>query len=390
MSERTDKAPVIQFPKSEVNRLKRKGRVDEVFTVLVIVLVCVGLVCLYSASYADAYYYQEGNTAYYAVRQGIFAVFGLVVMFVASKFDYHKFHYFAIPVLLVALGIMATIKIIPGWWVTLNGARRWINLGFTTFQPSELAKFAAILCAASLATIYGPQKMRTVKYGVIPFFGIIGIIALELYWQRHLSAMIIVGVTVLVIIFIAGTPFKWLGAIGGLGAGGVALYILTKGYAGLRVQAWLHPENFPRKEGYQALQSFMAIGSGGLWGLGLGQSRQKHLYLPMPANDFIFSIICEELGFVGAVLIILLFAALICRGYVIAMRASDRFGTLLAAGITTQIALQVIINFGVVSGLLPVTGASLPFFSYGGTSLVMLLGEMGILLNISKSISETE
>lgn len=370
-------------------RVEKRGHLDQPLLLLTMLLLGMGLICLFSASYATAYNNFQGNSTYFIFRQGIFAVGGVVVMLVASKFDYHKLHYFAIPSLVLAVAVMATIKI-PGLkslWVNSNGAIRWIQLkGIGTFQPSELAKIAVILCFSSLATIYGPKKMHTLRYGILPFMGIIGVFAVEMMWEKHLSGTLIIAAIGMMIIYFGGANLFWFG-LGGCGVGAAALWYLSSergSYALQRIKIWLDPFSDPRGAGWQGVQSQLAIGSGGFWGLGLGQSRQKHLYLPEPANDFIFAVWCEEMGFVGAVLLVVLFALLIWRGFYIALHASDKFGTLLAAGITTQIAVQTILNLCVVTGLLPITGAALPFFSYGGTALLIQLAEMGILLSISR------
>ena len=374
-------------PVEPVERVERCGHIDQPLLLLTLLLLGLGLICMFSASYATAYDTQDGNSTYFILRQGVFAAGGLVVMLIASKFDYHKLHYFAIPSLIVAVAVMATIKI-PGlknMWVNINGAIRWIQLpGIGTFQPSELAKIAVILCFSSLSTIYGRKKMRTLRWGILPFMGIIGIFAVEMMWEKHLSGTMIIAAIGMVIIFFAGANLFWFG-LGGCGIAAAAIwYVSSHRYAMDRIKIWLDPFSDPRGAGWQGVQAQLAIGSGGFWGLGLGQSRQKHLYLPEPANDFIFAVWCEEMGFVGAVILVVLFALLIWRGYYIALNASDKFGTLLAAGITTQIAVQTILNLCVVTGLLPITGASLPFFSYGGTALLIQLAEMGILLAISR------
>ena len=370
-------------------RVETCDHLDQPLLMLTLLLLGLGLVCLFSASYATAYENQDGNSMYFIIRQGIFAAAGVVAMLVISRWDYHKLHYVAIPSLLVAAGVMATIKI-PGinqMWVTINDATRWIRLpGLGTFQPSELAKVAVILSFSSLATIYGKKKMHTLRWGILPFMGILGVFAVEMLWEKHLSGTMIIAVIGMAIIYFGGANLAWFG-IGGVGVVGAALlYIKKNKYALARVQIWLDPFSDMLGGGWQGSQSQMAIGSGGFWGLGLGQSRQKHLYLPEPANDFIFAVWCEELGFVGGVLLVILFAMLIWRGYYIALNASDKFGTLLAAGITTQIAFQTFLNLAVVTGLFPITGASLPFFSYGGTALLIQLAEMGILLAISRKM----
>ena len=230
------------------------------------------------------------------------------------------------------------------------------------------------------------KRMKTFTYGVVPFLVIIGFFGFLLMREPHLSATIIIAVTGIVIIFMAGAHIGKLAALGVVGVAAVLWIVFGLGYGLDRINMWLDPTLDPQGDGYQILQSLYALGSGGMWGLGLGQSRQKHLFLPEPQNDFIFAIICEELGFVGGALILVIFAAFVVRGYYIALRARDNFGSLLVAGFTTQIALQIILNIGVVTGLLPVTGASLPFFSSGGTSLVILFAELGVVLSVSRQI----
>ncbi len=370
-------------------KVQKTGTMDRPLLLLIFLLVGLGLLCLFSASYATAYDSKDGNSTFYIFRQAIFAVGGSAAMLVLSRRNYHKLHYLAIPSLILAVAVMATIKV-PGlknMWVTINQATRWIKIPLAgTFQPSELAKIAVILCFSSLATIYGKKKMHTLRYGILPFMGIIAVFAVEMYWEKHLSGTALIAAIGMVIIFIGGANIFWFG-LGGVGVAAAGIwYIKSHEYAMTRIRVWLDPFLDYRGKGWQGAQSQIAIGSGGLWGLGLGQSRQKHLYLPEPANDFIFSVWCEEMGFVGAVLLVVLFAALIWRGYYIALHCPDKFGTLLAAGITTQIAVQTILNLCVVTGLLPVTGASLPFFSYGGTALLIQLAEMGILLAISREL----
>ncbi len=385
-------APPVRAEKPARNpeeKVQKTGTMDRPLLLLIFLLVGLGLLCLFSASYATAYDSKDGNSTFYIFRQAIFAVGGSAAMLVLSRRNYHKLHYLAIPSLILAVAVMATIKV-PGlknMWVTINQATRWIKIPLAgTFQPSELAKIAVILCFSSLATIYGKKKMHTLRYGILPFMGIIAVFAVEMYWEKHLSGTALIAAIGMVIIFIGGANIFWFG-LGGVGVGAAGIwYIKSHEYAMTRIRVWLDPFLDYRGKGWQGAQSQIAIGSGGLWGLGLGQSRQKHLYLPEPANDFIFSVWCEEMGFVGAVLLVVLFAALIWRGYYIALHCPDKFGTLLAAGITTQIAVQTILNLCVVTGLLPVTGASLPFFSYGGTALLIQLAEMGILLAISREL----
>ena len=267
---------------------------------------------------------------------------------------------------------------------SVNGAQRWINIAGIQFQPSEIAKFTMILLFARLTRNFGPAAKKF-RYGVLGFAGALLGILIPLALEKHLSAIMLMGAVAVVMMFVAGTSPKWLLAGAAAAAVFVVVYVSLMGYAGDRITAWLHPEQDPSDTGYQILQSLYAIGSGGLFGLGLGKSKQKYLYLPFQYNDYIFAVICEELGLAGAALIVLLFSALILRGYRIALWAPDRFSTVLAAGLVTLIAVQTVLNLCVVTNLLPSTGIALPFFSYGGTALAVNLGEMGIVLGISRN-----
>lgn len=377
-----------QINETEILEPRPTGKIDVPFLALTLILLALGLVCLFSASYSVGYYYQDGNSTYFVVRQSAFALFGLVAMYIASRFKYYRWISISLPLFIASILLLASIKIVPSIWVTVNEATRWIGIGdVLTFQPSEITKFAVIILFASVATVLGPKRMKKVYIGILPFVAVIGIIALMLSWEPHISATVIIAGIGLVIIFLAGASVPWLVGFGLTGAAGLGgLIFLKKNYAFTRLKVWLDPFSDAMGKGWQGVQSQVAVGSGGFWGLGLGQSVQKHLYLPEPANDFIFAVICEEMGFLMTTMIVILFAALIWRGYYIAAHAGDRFGSLLAAGITTQIAIQVIINMFVVTGLFPITGASLPFFSYGGTSLTMLLAEVGVLLGVSRSM----
>ena len=270
---------------------------------------------------------------------------------------------------------------------SVNGARRWINLGGIQFQPSEVAKFTMILMFARLTRNYGARAEKF-RFGVLGFGTAMLGILIPLALEKHLSAILLMGMVGVVMMFVAGTRARWLLAGAGAAAVFVVAYVSLMGYAGDRITAWLHPERDPGDTGYQILQSLYAIGSGGLFGLGFGKSRQKYLYLPFQYNDYIFAVICEELGFFGAAAIVMLLSALILRGYWIALHAQDRFSTVLASGLVTLIAVQAVLNLGVVTNLLPSTGIALPFFSYGGTALAVNLGEMGIVLSISRHRGE--
>ena len=359
----------------------RAKQVDIPFLILVLLLLTVGLVMLYSASYAQSQYdtHYEISTKYLQ-KQGVCALLGLLCMWLFSRISAEFWLKVAWPVYAVSI-VLLLLVLVAG--ASVNGAKRWISIAGIQFQPSELAKFAMILLLARLTRTFGSDA-KQFRYGVLGFgcamLGLLVPLALE----KHLSAIMLMGLVGVVMMFVAGTGTKWLVAGAVAAVGFVLVYITFMGYAGDRVTAWLHPESDPSDTGYQILQSLYAIGSGGLFGRGLGRSRQKYLYLPFQYNDYIFAIICEELGLVGAVLIMALFALTISRGYWIALRARDRFSTVFAAGLVTLIAVQTVLNLCVVTNLLPSTGIALPFFSYGGTALAVNLGEMGIVLSISR------
>ncbi len=367
------------------DRPPRATDVDIPFLVLVLLLLGVGLTMLYSASYAQSEY----DTGYtmstkYLQKQGVCALLGLVCMWAFSRVPAQVWQKLAWPIYGGSIVLLLSVLVVGE---SVNGARRWINIAGIQFQPSELAKFSMILLLARLTRKFGTSA-KEFRYGVLGFgFAMLGLLV-PLALEKHLSAIMLMGMVGVVMMFVAGTSPKWLLAGAGAAAVFVLIYITFMGYAGDRVTAWLHPEQDPGDTGYQILQSLYAIGSGGLFGLGLGKSKQKYLYLPFQYNDYIFAIVCEELGLIGAVLIIALFAATIARGYWIALRGVDRFSTVLAAGLISLIAVQTVLNLGVVTNLLPSTGIALPFFSYGGTALAVNLGEMGILLSISRHRNE--
>ncbi|MCI7727135.1 MAG: putative lipid II flippase FtsW [Clostridiales bacterium] len=361
---------------------KRAGNtVDYPFAFLVMLLLTVGLTMLYSASYAQSEYdtgYQISTK--YLQKQGACALIGLAAMFFFSRIPARAWYRLAWPLYGVSIVLLLSVLVIGQ---EVNGAKRWINLAGIQFQPSEVAKFTVIVLFARLTRLFG-QDAKRFRYGVLGFGGALMGILIPLALEKHLSAIMLMGMVAVVMMFVAGTSPKWLLAGAAAAAVFVVVYISFMGYAGDRVTAWLHPEQDPGDTGYQILQSLYAIGSGGLFGLGFGKSRQKYLYLPFQYNDYIFAICCEELGLIGALAIIVLFSVTILRGYWIALHARDRFSTVLAAGLVTLIAVQTILNLCVVTNLLPSTGIALPFFSYGGTALAVNLGEMGIVLQISR------
>lgn len=355
--------------------------VDIPFFVMIVLLLCVGLTMLYSASYAQSEY----DTGYaistrYLQKQAVCAAIGLVAMIAFSRIPAEVWLRLAWPLYGASIALLLSVLL---FGESVNGARRWINVAGIQFQPSEVAKFTLILLFARLTKGFG-SSAKEFRYGVMGFGTAMLGILIPLALEKHLSAILLMGMVGVVMMFVAGTSPKWLLAGAGAAVAFVLVYISLMGYAGDRVTAWLHPEQDPGDTGYQILQSLYAIGSGGLFGRGFGKSRQKYLYLPFQYNDYIFAIICEELGFVGALLIMALFSAMILRGYWIALRAKDRFSTVFAAGLVTLIAVQTVLNLCVVTNLLPSTGIALPFFSYGGTALAVNLGEMGIVMSISR------
>lgn len=371
--------------------------IDWPLLIFLIILLAFGLVMLFSASYPNGYYY-EGDSYYYIRRQGIMVAVGVVAMLFISTFDYHHFHRLAWPIYGGAILLLLMVLLFKGTVIApLEGdANRWLKLGPIGFQPSEVAKFALItMCAHHISQ--HADKMNTLRSGVFPFLWMIGIPAMLVMAENHLSGTIIILALGAILMLVGGTQFRYFVPIVAFVGAAVLFLVINKdrlidmfpnSYQILRIVGWFDPFNPPDGvDTWQTRQSLYAIGSGGIKGVGLGQSRIKYLYLPEPQNDFIFAIVCEELGFIGALFVIMLFCLLIWRGMVVSINAKDRFGMLLGLGITFQIGLQVVLNICVVTNTLPNTGISLPFFSYGGTAMLMLLGEMGILLNISRSSS---
>ena len=382
-------APERNLYAKEDRRLKLRAAqgVDIPFLMLVLLLLGVGLVMLYSASFAQSEY----DTGYeistkYLQKQAVCAGLGLVCMWGFSRIPADFWMRSAWLVYGTSIALLLSVLVMGE---SVNGARRWINIAGIQFQSSEIAKFAMIVLFARLTRLFGSDA-KDFRHGVLGFsLALLGILV-PLALEKHLSAIMLIGMVGVAMMFVAGTRLKWLGAGAAAAALFVVIYVTFMGYAGDRITAWLHPEQDPGDTGYQILQSLYAIGSGGLFGLGLGKSRQKYLYLPFQYNDYIFAIICEELGLIGALLIIVLFSATIIRGYWIALRARDRFSTVLAAGLVTLIAVQTALNLGVVTNLLPSTGIALPFFSYGGTALAVNLGEMGVVLSVSRQRNLTK
>ncbi|WP_242964685.1 putative lipid II flippase FtsW [Flavonifractor sp. An100] len=385
-----------------------RGPMDLPFLMLTLMLVGIGLIMVFSASYASAYYDSsasvQNNPLYYIRRQAMFAGVGLVIMYLISKINYQTFRILSIPML--AGSIFLLVLVLTPLGVTINGAQRWLKMlvfAGPTYQPSEIAKITVIIFfAARLSkretekkrkftnrTLTGRTLNRLEHIGfleLVPYGAVLGTVLLLVVLEPHMSGTILIMVGAAAVLFAAGINLWWFIGTGGLAVLGLTLIIAATDYMTNRIKLWLNPWEDPRGLGYQTIQSLLAIGSGGLLGLGLGKSRQKFLYIPEPENDFVFPIVVEELGFIGGAIVLILFALLILRGYWLALHARDKFGTLTIVGIITLLAAQVFLNIGVVTNLIPNTGISLPFFSYGGTALVIHMAEMGIILSISRQI----
>ena len=367
----------------KLRRAAARPGLDVAFLAILLLLLCYGLLMLYSAGYAVALY-RRGDAYAYIRPQLLFAALGVAAMYAASLVDYHIWHRLAWPLLGVSLVLVVIVLFMPEY----NGCKRWLVLpGLGTLQPSEIAKFSVVLVFSHIISL-NHDRMKTFSTGVLPFGLVLGAVAVLMLLEPHLSGTVLILGIGAVLMFVGGTGLRWFGIAAALGVGAVAAAVVLLPdlvpYAAGRLASWQDPFADPLGEGHQTIQSLYAIASGGLVGLGLGNSRQKYLYVPEPQNDFIFSILCEELGFAGAALVILLFLALFLRGMSIAVRARDKFGALLVVGFVTQVILQAVLNIAVVTNTIPNTGISLPFFSSGGTSLMMLLGEMGIVLSVSR------
>ncbi len=366
-------------------RKNKMGSIDYGIFYSVIILVCIGVVMVYSASSYTAMF-QKGDSMHFLKKQLVFAPLGIVAMYFMMCFDYHKIKQYTAALMVVSVPLLLAVFLFPG----SNGAQRWIMIGPLSFQPSELAKYVVVLFLAMSIERKG-EEIKDFRKGIIPYLIISGAYAAIVLAEKNLSIASVIMIVTFIMLFAAGGRFKHLfGYVApALVAAAVAFTVLEP-YRMKRLMSFTNPWKYPTGDGYQLIQSFYALGAGGITGLGLGQSRQKTLYMPEPHNDFIFSIIGEELGLIGCLIIIALFVILVWRGIVVAMKAKDVYGSLLAVGITSVIAVQSLINIAVVTGSMPVTGVPLPFISYGGTSLVINLTVMGILLNISRQIEGKE
>lgn len=361
-----------------------KEKMDITFLALVLVLLGVGLVMLFSASYAYAHELY-GNSYRFIIRQAGFAVAGVVFMLIISKMNFRIWRNWAWLLYGISVAMLVIVLILPPLREGFD-YKRWIAIGGFSFQPSEVAKFSVVILLAHLISKY-QNRMQTLKFGILQLGGLLMLVCGLVVVETHLSATLLIFSMGIMLLVVGGIKRRYI-IVGGasvFGLGAVAILTGIVSYGSSRIQYWIDPWAAPTGEGYQTIQSLLSIGSGGLMGKGLGQSRQKYLWVPEPHNDFIFSIVSEELGYIGAMLIIILFALLVWRGFVIAMRCPDRFGSLTALGLIFQVGIQTALNIMVVTNTIPNTGISLPFFSYGGTALLILLAEMGVILSISRS-----
>ncbi|MCL2838941.1 MAG: putative lipid II flippase FtsW [Oscillospiraceae bacterium] len=368
---------------------KNKTYVDFPYLITVCIMIAFGLIMVFSASSAVSVRLHGDSWAIFR-QQAAWVAVGAIGMFVASNYDYKKLGKWAN----IGLGITIVMHIavlIPGLGISVGGATRWLGTQSVRFQPSEFAKIALILFfARHLST--NASKLKTFKGLLFPYMVVIGIMGGLLMFQPHFSATLLISVTLIVMLFVAGAKLWHFAVISAPAVPLLIWLVISAPYRLRRITAFLDPFNpeFVREESFQIVQSLYAIGSGGIFGVGLGRSRQKFLYLPEPHNDFIFSVIAEELGWIGVILVISLFIFLIKRGIKIAANAPDAFGTFLAVGITTLIGFQALVNIAVVTSSMPVTGMQLPFFSYGGTAMAVIMTAMGVMLNISRQSSATQ
>ena len=370
--------------KPKMKWLERGMGLDLPFLLLVLTLLIVGMVMMFSASYPTAYYNHEGDSYFFVRRQLLYAAVGVAAMLGLSFFNYNKLHKLAVPIMFISYLTLIIVLLIPA------KVHRWIDIGPINIQASEITKLAIIVFFAHWASLYY-DKMQYARYSVAPGIIIFGSTAALLMLEPHFSGIVIIGILTVVMLYIGGMKIKWF--VYGFVLLVIAIMVAAAtgllGYAMARMDGWgqaLTPANADMWNlTWQTRNSLYAIGSGGLFGLGLGQSRQKYLYIPEPQNDFIFAVVIEELGLVGALIILLIFALLVWRGITLSLRSKDRFGRMLGIGLSSQIGIQVVLNILVITDWLPNTGISLPFFSYGGSSLIMLLAQMGLILSISRT-----
>lgn len=358
---------------------------DYLLLAAILALVCLGVVMVFSAS-TSVSQSRFGNPWYLIRRQLLWAALGAGAMFLTSKINYWKWQQLSL------LGLLGTVVLlllvwVPGIGISVNGSSRWVSLGFTGVQPSEIAKVTLMIWVAQMIT-KNPERLKSFIRGTLPMLLVIGFLSGLVLLQPDLGTAVALAMVACLVLFAAGLPVAQMVFLGAVGASGIALAIIMAPYRMARFMTFLDPWKDPTDKGYQVIQSLYAIGPGGLFGRGLGKSLQKQFFLPEPHNDFIFAVTAEELGFIGGAALMLLFALIAIRGLRVAVRAPDRFSSLVATGITSMVVSQAMINFAVVTGSMPVTGIPLPLVSYGGSSLLIIMASLGILLNISKFCRE--
>ncbi|MBE6871430.1 MAG: cell division protein FtsW [Ruminococcaceae bacterium] len=383
MADITEARPRRQRAEKEAKKEKKliSEGIDIPLFALTMVVLAIGLVMLFSASYAWAYL-EEGDSYFYIKNQLKYTLVGFVGMFVAAvvPMKWYRNKYIPWIALFGSVGLLGAVLVLGAIG---GGAQRWLLIGGISIQPFELAKVGMILFFAWWIEKH-QSKMKTFRYGTLPFCIVLAVLAGLMILQPHLSGTILILAIGAMMMFIGGTNWGFFAVAGGIGVIGMQLAIKYWSYAQERIAIWQNPEADKLDSGFQTLQSLYAISSGGVMGLGLGQSRQKYMFLPKPQNDYIFAIVCEELGFVGALLILILFLMLIWRGFIIGARCPNVFSSMVVYGIMTTIALQVVFNVGVVTNTIPPTGISMPFFSSGGSALVVAMCEIGVVLNFSR------
>ncbi len=366
--------------------IERNLRFDLWLLLAVVSLTCLGMVMIYSTSSITAGQLMQGESAYFLKKRLIAAGLGFVAMIAGMHVNHEKLRYFVFPLLVISIALLALV-LVPGIGVEIKGSRRWVNLGPFNFQPSELSRLALVIYLAySLSK--KQEQIKSFTYGLLPYLIISGLMMVLIFFEPDMGGAVTLGIILFVMLFVAGVKLRYLFGMMVIAAPVTFYFIASAQYRWVRLLATINPWNYRHDAGWQLVQSFLALGSGGLTGVGLGEGRQKLFYLPDAHTDFIFSVIGEELGFVGVSAVVLLFLIVAIRGGIIALRANSGFGALLAFGLTTMIVVPAFINMAVVMGLLPTKGLVLPFISYGGTALVIYLAAVGILLNVSARMYE--
>ena len=359
----------------------KKGKLDLILFIAILVISIFGIIMITSASYVWAEY-KFNDPFKFTKHQFIFWLIGFILLIIISKIPYHKYYNYSNKFFFISV-VLLILVIIPGIGTVRNGSRSWFGIGSFGIQPSEAAKLSLIIFTSKYL-INNEKNLKDIKKGVLPILGILMFVFLLIMLQPDFGTGVIIVMSIMGLLFIGGINFKFFIRLGIIGLIGIVILIAIAPYRLERIFSFLNPWSDPLGSGFQIIQSLYAIGPGGLFGYGFLNSRQKHFYLPEPQTDFIFSIICEEFGFLGALIVTIIFLIIIIRGFKISRKCNDLFGKYLAFGITFQIAFQAVLNLMVVVGLIPVTGVTLPFLSYGGSSLLITLCEMGIVLNISR------